>query len=831
MSIFLKYLLRNIAEKKFRTMLVVLAIGVSAGLFFATNAISTTSQDMMKDRVKQFSGNSDIVIKPKNDATVSRYVEMGPLEGYKDQMEYTIGTMEGSILYAPNVEDMNYIKVLGADIDDLQTFNPLTIEQEADLSKFEGNSIIISRYTADQYGLAIGATMQMEVSGQQVNFTIVAIAHQKGYFANESQGTVAIVPKSTLDQLYGANGAVNAVYLKLQDQSQLPEVLTSLAEAYPQSDVKESVNQSELAQSVSSVSLPFMVVSVLAMFMSVFIVYTSFNITVIERLPVIGTFRSIGSTKKRINALLLLESMLLGFIGGVAGCILGIIALYFMALTYLPNLTSGQAIKLSFTTGQLLITIGFAIILAVISALIPIIKTTKMPIKDIILNTYSKVEERRGIGAVIGILLFVASIIVPRVLQTNFMSFIVNIICMVTLLASLILIIPLVVRILVKLVLSTNMLSDENSIAVKNIDNNKSFLNNIKLIAVSIAGVLLIITISNSMSKDIENSYEKYHGYNIKLSHSSADQRFVDQLNQIKGVQGSNNTYEMENVLITNHDYYLNRVYGIGGIDYFSYVKAKLRENDITAIQQLNNGRNVVVTDILMSKLDLKIGDPLVLDFKGKQGEYTITGSIDSSFNIGNMVFVSADNMSNDSGLKYYTDTYVKTDGDVDQVYNEIKRTFLKDILLIRTMQELKDINKGFISGMFNIIIAYSLLAVLISVVGIINNLIVSFIERKRFLGIYRSIGMSKSQLKRMLVMESTIIGIFGVLIGLIGAVALIEIVPFMLRFMYGSIVMYYSIATFIIISGMSIIIMMLTSFIPVLKSNKMSIMETIKYE
>ncbi|CAH1209513.1 hypothetical protein PAECIP111893_03041 [Paenibacillus plantiphilus] len=831
MGIFLKYLLRNIAEKKFRTLLVIVAIAVSAGLFFATSAISTTSKEMMKDRVRQFAGNSDIVIRPNNDAAVSRYVEMAPLENDKDRLEYAVGTLEGMILYAPNVEDMNYIKVMGIDIEDLHTYNPLSIDQERELNNFEGNLIIISTYIAERYGLAVGSIMELEVSDQKTDFTVAAISHQKGYFSNESQGTVAIVPKRTLDKLYDANGAMNAVYIKLKNSSQLAEMLTSLGEAYPDSDVKEAVNQAELAQSVSSVSLPFMIVSILAMFMSVFIVYTSFNIIVIERLPVIGTFRSIGSTRKRINSLLLLESVFLGLAGGIVGCMLGIIALYFMAFVYLPHLTSGQDIKLSFTASQLLYTVVFAIVLAVISAVIPIVKTTRMPIKDIILNSYSKAGERRGAGAVVGVLLFAASLIVPRLLQTNLFSFILDIVCMVTLLISLILIVPMAVRILIKLLVSTNLFSNEMSIAIKNIDNNKSFLNNIKLIAVSIAGIFLIFTISSSMSRDIENSYEKYHGYDIKLSHSQADTSFVEQLNQVSGVEGSNNTFEMENVQISNKQYYLNRVYGIGGIDYFNYVKANLRDDDVKAISQLNSGRNVVVTDILMSKLSLNIGDQLVLDFKGKQGEYTITGSIDSSFNTGNMVFISAENMSNDSGLKYYTDTYIQTEGDVNQVYNDIKRTFLKDILVIRTMQELKDINKGFIGGMFDIIIAYSLLAVLIGVVGIVNNLIVSFIERKRFLGIYRSIGMSKSQLKKMLVTESTFIGIFGVLIGLIGAVALIEIVPFMLSFMYGSIIMYYSISTFVVLTGMSIVIMMLTSFIPVLKSNKLSIMETIKYE
>ncbi|MFP4016034.1 MAG: ABC transporter permease, partial [Halanaerobiales bacterium] len=186
---------------------------------------------------------------------------------------------------------------------------------------------------------------------------------------------------------------------------------------------------------------------------------------------------------------------------------------------------------------------------------------------------------------------------------------------------------------------------------------------------------------------------------------------------------------------------------------------------------------------------------------------------------------------SADTGMRYYTDTYIKTEGETDEAYNDIKRNFLSDILLIRTVEELKEINKGFISGMFDIIIAYSLLAVLISVVGIINNLIVSFIERKRYLAIYCSIGMSRKQLRKILVVESTCIGILGVIFGLVGAVALIEIVPYMLRFMYGSIFMEYSLKVFLTLASMSIFVMVLTSVIPVLKSGKMSIMETIKYE
>ena len=68
MGIVLKYLLRNIGEKKLRTALIIIAITVSTALFFATNAMSTTIEEMYTQRLKQFFGTAEIVMSPKRTA-------------------------------------------------------------------------------------------------------------------------------------------------------------------------------------------------------------------------------------------------------------------------------------------------------------------------------------------------------------------------------------------------------------------------------------------------------------------------------------------------------------------------------------------------------------------------------------------------------------------------------------------------------------------------------------------------------------------------------------------------------------------------------------------
>lgn len=64
--------------------------------------------------------------------------------------------------------------------------------------------------------------------------------------------------------------------------------------------------------------------------MSVFIIFSSYKVITLDRLPVIGTFRSIGATRKTVSRILLLESLLYGCAGGLLGIPPGILVLYFL---------------------------------------------------------------------------------------------------------------------------------------------------------------------------------------------------------------------------------------------------------------------------------------------------------------------------------------------------------------------------------------------------------------------------------------------------------------------------------------------------------------------
>ncbi|MEE4022207.1 FtsX-like permease family protein [Gordonia sp. PKS22-38] len=59
-------------------------------------------------------------------------------------------------------------------------------------------------------------------------------------------------------------------------------------------------------------------------------------------------------------------------------------------------------------------------------------------------------------------------------------------------------------------------------------------------------------------------------------------------------------------------------------------------------------------------------------------------------------------------------------------------------------------------------------LALLIAVLGIVNTLALSVVERKREIGMLRAVGMLRSQVRRSIYLESVLIAIFGALLGVI---------------------------------------------------------------
>lgn len=85
----------------------------------------------------------------------------------------------------------------------------------------------------------------------------------------------------------------------------------------------------------------------------------------------------------------------------------------------------------------------------------------------------------------------------------------------------------------------------------------------------------------------------------------------------------------------------------------------------------------------------------------------------------------------------------------------------------VRDRADYKELVHEQIAVLLYLVYALLGLAVVIAVLGVVNTLALSVVERTREIGLLRAIGLSRRQLRRMIRLESVVISVFGAVLGL----------------------------------------------------------------
>ncbi|CCK31712.1 ABC transporter integral membrane protein [Streptomyces davaonensis JCM 4913] len=85
----------------------------------------------------------------------------------------------------------------------------------------------------------------------------------------------------------------------------------------------------------------------------------------------------------------------------------------------------------------------------------------------------------------------------------------------------------------------------------------------------------------------------------------------------------------------------------------------------------------------------------------------------------------------------------------------------------VRDLADYKELVRDQIAVLLYLVYALLGLAIVIAVLGVVNTLALSVVERTREIGLLRAIGLSRVQLRRMIRLESVVIAVFGAVLGL----------------------------------------------------------------
>ncbi|QIJ61344.1 ABC transporter permease [Streptomyces sp. JB150] len=85
----------------------------------------------------------------------------------------------------------------------------------------------------------------------------------------------------------------------------------------------------------------------------------------------------------------------------------------------------------------------------------------------------------------------------------------------------------------------------------------------------------------------------------------------------------------------------------------------------------------------------------------------------------------------------------------------------------VRDLADYKELVRDQIAVLLYLVYALLGLAIVIAVLGVVNTLALSVVERTREIGLLRAIGLGRRQLRRMIRLESVVIAVFGAVLGL----------------------------------------------------------------
>jgi putative ABC transport system permease protein len=146
-----------------------------------------------------------------------------------------------------------------------------------------------------------------------------------------------ILPFDIAAQLAGLQDAASIVQVRA-DGRRLAATRTELARALPLSDVRllHAVAQTE-ANVVLKVRSTLFLLTVLILAITTLCVSSNFSALVLERSEEIGIMKAIGAAEKKIAALLLCESLILGLLSAVTGYALGLLVAWWIGHSIFPD--------------------------------------------------------------------------------------------------------------------------------------------------------------------------------------------------------------------------------------------------------------------------------------------------------------------------------------------------------------------------------------------------------------------------------------------------------------------------------------------------------------
>ena len=783
---------RNLLARKVRllmsTLAIVLGIGFLAGVMTFSTGLNSTFDNIVEG------STPDAQVRPAGDvqganAGVGTTSLITPADVDKlaalPEVADAAGSVDGLGSFLLGKDD----KLVGGQGAPTLAFNYApseNIQGEQVLQLVQGGwpekpgEVTLDASSAERGGYALGDTVTMITPTAQPRrtFTLVGTAEFNG--GGTAGATLVLLDtKESQDIFLDGEDAFTSVSLTAADGVSRTELADAAKAVVPDGftavtgDTVIKEQQKQIGQFLDVISIFLTTFAVIAIVVGAFIIFNTFSILVSQRVRESALLRALGASKKQVTRSVLIEAFLMSVVGATLGLLLGLGLSRALAGLFRTFGLDIAGDVLTLTTFTIVSGYVVGILVTMVAAFVPARRAAKVPpvaaMRDDLVVQEKGMGRRLVLGTiamVVGIALVAAGLVGAPGTDAIWIG--AGAVIWVVTTAVLAPVVGKPVLLLCRSVFgrvfgTPGRLAGENALRSPRRTGATASALMIGLAVVSAVGVLAT-SLSATQDKIVD------------------DQFTSDFLVQLPTFQGFPTQYGDK----------MEAVDGVGVISRQQGVPVSV-DVDGKPDQTFANGVDAAFTDVYTLKMvsgtdDLSGDGALLSEGRSEDLKATTGDTIDVEFPGGKSVPLKVAGVFEDTpvtsgltvplavleqaGIKR-SDSSISinvADGADRAAVKQDLEDVVKDlpILSVQDKQEFKELISGQVNQLLYVIYGLLALAVVIAVIGIVNTLGLSVLERTREIGLLRAVGLSRRKLRVMITLESVAIALLGAVLGMV---------------------------------------------------------------
>ncbi len=644
--------------------------------------------------------------------------------------------------------------------------------------------VMVDADTADKHDLKLGDELRTIAATGDIRARIVGIASWK--VTNPGAAVVYFDTATAQRELLGATGRFTQISVTAANGVSDTQLKRNVAQAldgpYKLQTAKENAdeNRKDVGSFMNVIKYAMLGFAGIAFLVGIFLIINTFSMLVAQRTREIGLMRAIGSSRKQVNRSVLVEALLLGFVGSVLGVGAGVgIAIGLMKLMSMAGMNlSTDDLTVKATTPVVGLLLG--IVVTVLAAYLPARRAGKVSPMAALRDAGTPADGKAGlvrglIGLVLtgagGLALYTAATADKAsdgalVLGAGVVLTLIGFVVIGPLLAGGV--VRVISAVLLRAFGPVGRMAERNALR-----NPRRTGATGAALMIGLALVACLSVVGSSMVASATSELDKSVGADFIVM--SGQQRIVSEAEQ-----AMQQTPHLEHVTrskevratLTSPDGKADDS-GLTAADpsYADDLRRTTTEGTLSAAY----GKDAMsVGSDYATKHGVHVGDTITVAFKGGETAKLKVAAItddDSAFDQG------ARYISIETLRKYLPADRIPQsdmmfgkakDGQEAAAYAALKKSMKPyPQYQVRDQTDYKQELKDQMGQLLNMVYGLLALAIIVAVLGVVNTLALSVVERTREIGLVRAIGMSRRQLRRMIRLESVVIALFGALLGL----------------------------------------------------------------